>query len=568
MKRQTTLHSDAFNGQAKRFKRNNGAGSSHSTVRVWTANSIVSGMNLHTDRVQNITRALSKWKSVTAQTPERHSNTYTISSTPFVSTVPSLDRSQEIVIAEAIKGRSLFITGSAGTGKTFTLLKLIRTLRSQGKQVAVTASTGCAAVAIRGSTIHSFLRLGMGNLSLSKARAITDANVSFQRLLQKTDTLVVDEVSMIEGHLFDLMDVVCTTARKCNSSHKPGEYDVNLCNNTRATFGGLQIIVCGDFFQLPPVRSKSSNLCFAFESAAWKETNLQVHVLPRAHRQSCNSFVGMLGEVRRGILSQYTRRVLNASVIGTRNLQPELSRKGDMLQFTKLFPLRAQAQSENMYRLNALPGFTVRYKSQFFSIKGQNSQNEFGSVECLIDLKQGCPVLCTKNIDESKGLVNGTSGFVVGFVRANKWNKNPCRNLLTESQARDLVDSAQGSHGSILSNHITGKMPAILPAVLFDNGTYSIVCTATWDKSDSAGQLVARVPQIPLILGWAVTIHRSQGMSLSLVETDLSHAFDFGQAYVALSRCKSAQGLRIRGYGPGSFRVHPKVVEYYSLHAS
>ncbi|PXF44311.1 ATP-dependent DNA helicase PIF1 [Gracilariopsis chorda] len=181
----------------------------------------------------------------------------------------SLDLLQRKVITAGLNGRHVFITGFAGTGKKFTLFELIKSFRKDGRRAAVTASTGSAGVAIGGSTVHSFLHLGLGDLSLLQARTRTISNVSLQKKLQAVDTLVVDEISMIDGHLFDLVEAVCSAARqKRFYFSKVPENEVS-----RSAFGGLQIVVCGDFFQLAPVQSRfNSNISFAFESKAWRKT--------------------------------------------------------------------------------------------------------------------------------------------------------------------------------------------------------------------------------------------------------------------------------------------------------
>ncbi|PXF44270.1 ATP-dependent DNA helicase PIF1 [Gracilariopsis chorda] len=245
---------------------------------------------------------------------------------------------------------------------------------------------------------------------------------------------------MIDGHLFDLMEAVCSAARqKRFYFSKAPENEVS-----RYAFGGLQIVVCGDFFQLPPVQSRfNSNISFAFESKAWRKTIEKGFVLRNPHRQACPVFFGMLSEIRRGVFSSHTCYVLNATIVGSRHEEPELSARGDILRFTKLLPLRSQVQSDNMRRLKTLPGFTVRYYSSFNTVRGTSTPKIFSSVEGTVDLKQGCPVLCTKNIEESSSLLNGSSGFVVGFVTVSG-QRYLFPKLLTENEVRALLNCEEG----------------------------------------------------------------------------------------------------------------------------
>lgn len=528
---------------------------------------------------------------------------------------PILDPYQTAAIEAAMSGESFFLTGSAGTGKSFVLQEIIRRLRDKGKQVAVTASTGCAAVAIQGNTIHSVSGVGLGMEPMERLKNFAKTDRRLRKRLQNCDVLVIDEVSMIDSFLFEKVELVFRHARdemdqveaKTDSKRKIRR-NVNqvlmMETELKKMFGGVQVITCGDFFQLPPVKASdpkfqmSSEKFFAFESKIWKKKIRKFFILRVVHRQSNRSFVGLLNELRYGKVSYSTKGVLDACRINPQAENTELDATGNPVPFTKLYSLRRQVDMENTTRLKRIknqPG--VRYMAED-KIHRKLDGMVLNSVKKLlqqapafaaVDLKQGCRVLCIKNVDKELGIVNGSSGYIVGFrqcgkartEQAHEWLKLSAeereknyKDMSVDGLSKDEVVSLRNSEVMKKYEHLrrdetnsfmllNGKEPDLVPVVRFDNGVTRGMIPEKWEIYGMRGQVIAVRYQIPLILGWALSIHKSQGMTLENVQTDLGRAFDYGQVYVALSRATSAHGLRVTSFNEHKVMSHIKVQEYY-----
>lgn len=423
---------------------------------------------------------------------------------------------EQLDVLKAISaGESVFVTGSAGTGKSFVIEKGIKILKLmynmhdedvtyRGNHVFVTASTGLAACAINGTTLHSFAGIGLG--IGTKETLLASLNKERRKRWINTDVLVIDEISMIDAELFDKVEFI---ARKLKDPSKP--------------FGGIQLLVAGDFFQLPPVKRSGENKTFAFNSSRWNECfDLQME-LTHVFRQADTEFVGMLNELRRGICTPETHR--------------KLLRAGTCVPSTDtgiiptlLYPLRRDVDRENEQRLEELKKTIVTFVARD---TGKIEALEKGRPEKMIMLAVGAQVMLVKNLDQGLKLVNGSRGVVVGFT--------------TQVDKNVTVKISEGGG---------------FPVVRFLSGMEKVITEESWSVMEGEVEVAARI-QIPLILAWASTIHKCQGMTLDCIQSDLSASFEDGMVYVALSRAKTLEGLYVTGFNPYAVRAHPQVVEFY-----
>lgn len=390
-------------------------------------------------------------------------------------------------------GGNVFLTGEPGAGKTHVINQYVAYLEACGLSVAVTASTGIAATHIGGMTIHTWSGIGIKDqLNAYELEQITTREKVVKRIT-KAHVLVIDEISMLDGSLLDMVNIVCRTIRK-----------------TDEPFGGLQVIVVGDFFQLPPVTRQGDVMRYAFESRAWDESRFLVCYLTEQHRQEDEAFLSLLNSIRKNEIEEEHYTLLQEQTeIGYEGIEP-----------TKLYTHNADVDVVNMTKLKELPGKTAKYKME---ARG-NKQLLMGLVKnCLspelLELKEDAMVMCTKNNFEA-GYVNGTLGRVVGFDTDNGY-----------------------------------------PIIETGDGRKITIKPTTWEFAED-NKVLAEIEQFPLRLAWAITVHKSQGMSLDAAEIDLSRAFVYGQGYVALSRVRSLKGLKMLGMNPNSLQVDPKVVAH------
>lgn len=413
-------------------------------------------------------------------------------------------------------GASVFLTGAPGAGKTYVLNEFIRQARADGASVAVTASTGIAATHINGTTIHSWSGIGL-------ATALTDNLVETvrtrrKRKLQEADILIIDEVSMLHAWLFDMVDRICRIIRR---DERP--------------FGGLQVVLSGDFFQLPPVSvsGRNNDLIapsaeylasrerymraglnpegFVTESLVWRELNPVVCYLTEQHRQDDGQLLNVLTDIREGAVDDGDRNVLLTRL----GAIPEPGQ-----QAVNLFPVNRQADALNDLRL-----FEIKEEPHEYLAESEGAAN---LVERLkknmlaperLCLKTGAAVMAVRN-DTDHQYVNGSLGTVRGFT--------------TQSQGG-------------------------WPIVEFENGNIVTMKPNSWQMQDGDAVL-ATVKQVPLRCAWAITIHKSQGMTLDRAVMDLRRTFAPGMGYVALSRVEGLDGLYLQGVNERMFLVSPDAV--------
>lgn len=400
---------------------------------------------------------------------------------------------QEAALAMLKKGGNVFLTGEPGSGKTHTINRFTEWLDANRKRYAVTASTGIAATHINGQTIHSWSGIRIkSNLTARQIETMLSDEYVYARLLN-TDVLIIDEVSMLDAQFIDDLDAVLRAARD-TLEPRP--------------FGGIQIVFVGDFFQLPPV-TKDRKMRFAFEAKSWQEAKLAVCYLHEQHRQSDQTFLQILSDMRAGTLSEYGKGFLKARMVPPKESGVK----------THLFTHNMEVDYLNNMMLGRIDGavttFTMRTRGIPFLV-GKLKDS------CLspekLDLKIGATVMFTRN-NFDDGYVNGTIGTVTGYD-FNGW---------------PIVESKSG-------NRYTAR-------------------PAEWSFQEH-GEEKARITQVPLKLAWAITVHKSQGMSLDEAIIDLSKTFEYGQGYVAISRVRSLEGLILEGMNDMVFQMHPKVVEY------
>lgn len=397
------------------------------------------------------------------------------------------DRALEILKT----GGNVFLTGEPGAGKTYVINQYIAYLEACGVKVAVTASTGIAATHIGGMTIHSWSGVGARDQLTAYDVEQIATTEKIMRRMKKAQVLVIDEISMLDGKLMDMVNIICKTVRQ---STEP--------------FGGIQVIFVGDFFQLPPVTRQGDMMRYAFESRAWEDARPLICYLTDQYRQEDEMLLSLLQSIRRNdVDDEHFTLLQEQTEIGYEGIEP-----------TKLYTHNADVDSVNAGKLKELPGKSRSFK---MSGKGNKLMQQGLSKNCLspelLELKEEAMVMCTKNNFE-EGYVNGTLARIVSF---------------------DIEDG--------------------LPVIETTEGKRIKMKETSWSLAED-NKVLAEVTQIPLRLAWAITVHKSQGMSLDAAEIDLSRAFVFGQGYVALSRVRTLTGLKMLGMSPTALRVDPKIV--------
>jgi ATP-dependent DNA helicase PIF1 len=438
-----------------------------------------------------------------------------------------LSREQQLAFDKYVQGKNIFITGPGGSGKSALIKKIYKHAQNFEKHIHVCALTGCAAVLLNcnAKTLHSWAGIGLGNGSIENLIKKIKSNKYAKALWKGTHILVVDEVSMLSLKLFDVLNEIGIAVRGVN---KP--------------FGGIQLVFSGDFYQLPPVGNKDDpdSMRFCFESDNWNSIfhrDCQIQFV-KIFRQTDDIYVGILNQIREGRIKRKSNDLL-LQYVG-RNYAPDL-----VAEPTKLYPTKMKVENINNTKMSVLEGCEKEFKLKLVSdmdipgkndrlIRAQYSEKEiqmeleYLSANLICDknikLKVGAQVMCIVNIKtaDDKGIevCNGSQGIVVGFC------------------------SFSGC-----------------PRVKYNNGIEMTMARHMWLSEKIPGICVS---QIPLILAWALTIHKSQGATMDAAEIDVgSGIFECGQTYVALSRVKSLDGLYLTSFDAKQIRINKKVKDYY-----
>lgn len=393
-------------------------------------------------------------------------------------------------------GYNVYLTGSAGSGKTFLLNKYIDYLQRHGVPVGITASTGIAATHMSGMTIHSWSGIGVREKLTDNDLIKISKNRNLARRLEKTKVLVIDEVSMLHSFQLDMVDKIC---RFFKQPERP--------------FGGMQVVLCGDFFQLPPVSQEGKKVKFINQSDIWQKMNLKICYLSEQYRQRGGELENILNDIRSAKVGEHTltslRKRYKKEVRGAVNP-------------TRLYTHNLDVDFINNQELKKLGG---RENVYLMSSGGSKKMVSILKRGCLapeeLRLKKGASVMFIKNNSEL-GYVNGTLGIVAGF----------------------------SSDGLPIVQTLEGKKINVFPE--------------NW-RIEEEGKERASIRQIPLRLAWAITVHKSQGMTLDAAEIDLSKSFVEGMGYVALSRLRFLDGLKLLGLNELALKVSGEALELDKL---
>ena len=390
---------------------------------------------------------------------------------------------QALALEIMLSGENVFLTGAAGSGKTFTLNQFIKLAKNSGKKVSVTATTGLAATHLGGNTIHAWS--GIGIYDYLSRKFFEKFPKTRAEIIKNTDILVIDEISMLHDFRLDMVEEICRTIRQ---NDKP--------------FGGIQVILCGDFFQLPPInRNGSRTGGFAIHSNAWKLAEFTICYLDENYRQKNDK----LSEILNALRADDLRRKHAQSLLDRIDIEPNFESDDFSKNLTELHTTNIDVDKINEQKLTELEGEEFHFVQTTTGAKNyvETLQKSVLAPE-LLRLKKGALVMAVKNA-QNRQYVNGSIGEVVDFERLTDY-----------------------------------------PIVQFRNSKIITMVPETWEMRDGEKKR-ASIMQIPLRLAYAITVHKSQGMTLDAARIDLRKAFSEGMGYVALSRVRSLDRLYLLG---------------------
>lgn len=418
-------------------------------------------------------------------------------------------RNEFLIIRKLIeKRKNIFISGGAGTGKSYILNKL---KEIYGETLHITSTTGLSAINIGGQTIHSWAGIGICDKSIKETLNKIIKNSELYIKLRQCTKLAIDEISMLDCYTFDYLNTI-----------------LKLVRNNMLPFGGIQMILVGDFYQLPPVHI-DSDIEFCFESSSWEELNIFPIILNDSRRQREQNYIEALNNIRMGNLQNlklfYDRNIENIDKISNSIL--------------RIFGTNLDADRYNKKCFNEIDSEIYEYKAidKLISQKDKNTNyfdkskllsensymykffNSYCKAPKILKLKEGCKVMLLKNLDTKNGLVNGSCGTVI------------------------YLDNQKIK-------------------VLFDNKKLYSITTEEFEYTLS-NQLKIQRTQFPLCLAYGITIHKSQGMTINKLVVDFKNIFDYGQAYVALSRTQSIDDLYIKNFDKNKILTNSKVIKFY-----
>jgi len=444
-----------------------------------------------------------------------------------------LTERQEYAFKLLKEGKSIFLTGPAGGGKSY-LINLFKKYYSDSLNIAVTATTGIAAISIGGTTIHSCLGLGLGNVTVKQLHEKVMKTPYLKKRWKTIDVLIIDEISMLSPDLFDTIEAVARAVRLgaprllvstndvSGESGESKEDKKSLIKNQvngQPAFGGIQIIATGDFAQLPPVKCDK----FCFEASTWDSVIQETVFLDQIVRQRNPEFQDVLNSIRKGEITKKVKELLKS--------RENVELKNEFgIKPTKIFMTNAEIDFNNEKELDLLAEKGNEFHEFVWSVEFFSSERVKDYAKDLEKIRKSClatdrlqiceeaQVMLLKNIDLEAGLANGSRGVIVGFE-------------------------------------------AGYPVVRFLNGEERTIYHDSWDFYENERKW-ATVTQLPLKVAWCISSHKCQGMTLDFAEVDLSSVFEYGQAYVALSRVKNPEGLCIRNLNFSKIKAHPKYLEF------
>lgn len=401
----------------------------------------------------------------------------------MVDIIKKLSNDQKMVIEKALNGDNILFTGVAGTGKSYLINILFKCLRLNNKNVYKTSTTGRSASDIKGTTIHNFCGIGKGDGKLEDYKKLKIKNII------KADILIIDEISMMSMELFDLLDELFKYKRG-------NDY----------FFGGTQLILCGDFYQLKPIDGR-----YCFESSAFKKEIKTFIELKKVFRQTDEKWINILYQIRNANLTQESIKELNKRV-----------KKPDDDNYITIYSTNRDVDAINMKELEKSEGPEYIFKAKEDLFKNSESLKHEYKVEKIITLKKGCKVMLTDNLDISLGLVNGAIGYVSDF------------------------DEKDGYPIIRFNEKVTEK---IIPRKF---------------EIEQNDKIIARILQLPLKLSYAITIHKSQGSTFEKIRGNPTKIFDPSQNYVFFSRCKSLEGVYLDDFNEKHIKEpDKKVIKFY-----
>ena len=415
---------------------------------------------------------------------------------------PDLSKTQKKAFEKFKKGDNILILGAAGCGKSKIVKEMYKYIKDKtNKEMYVTSTTGISAYSIKGITINSFMGIGTGESSVEILLRRLRYKMGIKDRIKRADILVIDEISMMSADIFEKINVICQTLRKC-----------------RKPFGGIQMVITGDFLQLETIfKNESGDRRLITESELFKKMydNNTVILKENFRQNGDNKYIDILLRIRKGVQTEDDIKVLNSRL--TKVIKPNM---------IYLVSSNKKAQAINNLRLSNIKSLDHVYDC-VYTQTGTNDTCDTLKRELQLQfvqkgieslrLRNGCRVLLIKNMDVSIGLVNGSTGTI-----------KEC-----------LEDSV---------------------VVEFDNGVTENIQKLEWELELDNSKVFCK--QIPLMLAYAITCHRSQGLSLDSAVLDLDDCFCNHMVYVALSRVKSLEGLYLKSFDPKKITVNSKIVEY------
>jgi ATP-dependent DNA helicase PIF1 len=421
-----------------------------------------------------------------------------------------LNEKQKEALTAMIDGKNIFLTGKPGTGKSY-VIGIFRELFRNVKNIGLTSTTGISAILIGGSTLHSFLKIGLGQGSAEYLAEKILKNQKAKTKWLNLDILIIDEVSMLSPELFTKLEEVARIVRRKNPK------SLLTATGEEKPFGGIQLILSGDFLQLPVVGSDM----FCFETETWNKCIEKIVYLTDIIRQTDKEFIEVLDDARYGKVTKKLIKMLSGRIgITLENeygIKPTrvFTTNGDV-DYLNEKELDKLAETEDFYQYDMKINFRTDIKDREYILEKWRKSSP---VPETLQLCKGAQVMLLVNLDTEGGLANGSRGVVTGFC-----------------------DS--------------------IPVVKFLNGVETIIDIYNWEVEED-GKKQITITQVPLKLAWSTTVHKIQGSTLDYAELDLGNIFVYGQASVALSRVRTLKGLSISKINFDGIKAHPRALEFY-----